>query len=172
MNKSLLLVVDVQKGFLQSAESKAVVSGINALVEQWQTKDWPIVYSRFINLEGSNYERLRDWHELKHQPDTELAAKLKVVEPYIFKKSTYSAWSTETAQVAAIHGCSDVVIAGVDTNECVLATALSVFDASLTPWLVEDCCASNGGKTAHEAAIKLLKPLLGEQQIVTSKDIA
>lgn len=171
MKKALLLVVDVQKGFLLTEETRAVVPKVNTLSMAWQKKDWPIAYTRFINLEGSNWETLRDWHELKQEPDTELADELEVDPKYVFKKSTYNAWSEDVAQVCSIHQVTDVVIVGVDTNECVLATALGVFDAGLTPWLIEDCCASNGGQKSHDAAIELLKPLLGEQQIITSAEL-
>ena len=171
MNKALLLIVDVQKGFLQTAETRAVVPCINELVTAWQERSWPVAYSRFINLENSNWQRLRDWHELTDEPATQLADGLIVTGNYIFKKSTYAAWSPETAAVCAGQGITDVVIAGVDTNECVLATALAVFDAGLTPWVAENCCASNGGSKPHAAAIGLLKPLLGEQQIVKSSQL-
>jgi nicotinamidase-related amidase len=170
MNKALLLVVDVQNGFLKSDETKAVVPRINELIETWEGRRWPVVYSRFINLADSNWERLRDWHELKAEPDTLLADELKVAGEYVFKKSSYSAWSSDVESVCHSHGVSDIVIVGVDTNECVLATALAVFDAGMTPWVVEDCCASGGGDRSHEMAIELMKPLLGEQQIITSSD--
>jgi nicotinamidase-related amidase len=171
MNKALLLVVDVQKGFVQSAEIRAIIPRINHLIERWSTQQWPIVYSRYINLENSNWERLRDWHEMKMEPATELADDLTVVQPYIFKKSTYAAWSNEVAAVCFSHHVQDVVIVGVDTNECVLATALAVFDSGLVPWVVQDCCASNGGAKTHRAALDLLGPLLGKQQIISSDDV-
>lgn len=156
---------------MHSAEARAVVPRINRLIERWQAKRWPIVYSRFINLDQSNWQRLRDWHELQCQPDTELAEGLTVASDYIFKKSTYAAWSSETAAVSAAHHVHDIVIVGVDTNECVLATALAVFDAGLTPWVVEDCCASNGGPEPHQLALQLLRPLLGEQQVITADTV-
>jgi nicotinamidase-related amidase len=170
-NKALLLVLDVQKGFVKSEPTKTMVPRINRLIERWQAKGWLIVYSRFINLPGSNWERLRDWHELTNEPDTELCDDLTVASPYVFKKSTYAAWSNETAMVCATHQVSEVVIVGVDTNECVLATALAVFDAGLIPWIVEDCCASSGGDEPHQLALQLLRPLLGEQQVIRSSDI-
>lgn len=171
MDKALLLVVDVQKGFLQTEDAKAVIPHVNTLIGMWEERGWPVVYGRFVNIEGSNWERLRDWHELKGEPDTLLADDLHVVSPYVFKKSTYSAWSNETAAVAALHGATNVVIVGVDTNECVLATAISVFDSGMTPWVVRDCCASNGGVKAHDTAIELLETLLGKQQVIFSKEI-
>ena len=171
MQKSLLLVVDVQNGFMNEA-TEHVLPVINKLIKTWQRKGWPIVCSRFVNIEGSNWETLRDWHRLKGEPDTALAAGFQVDTPYIFKKSTYSAWDSDVLAVTSAHDVRDVVIAGIDTNECVLATAIGVFDSGYTPWLVEDACASTGGAEVHATAIGLLQALLGKQQIITSEEAA
>ena len=169
--KSLLLVVDAQKGFMNEA-TRPVVPRINQLIQLWRQRNWPVACSRFVNLPGSNWERLRYWHEMQAEPQTLLADGLEADTPYIFEKSTYSAWSDEVIAVCESHQADDVVIVGVDTNECVLATALSVFDAGYRPWVVEDCCASGGGRRPHQTAISLMMALLGEQQIVRSKDLA
>lgn len=166
----LLLVVDVQNGFLTTSGTQAVVPSINRLIDSWQSKNWPVVFSRFINLPGSNWERLRDWRELRGEPDTALPEALHVNSPYVFKKSTYSAWSDEIMAVCMSHGARDVVLTGVDTNECVLATALAVFDSGYTPWVVQDACASSGGRKPHDMAIELLGALLGGQQVITAAD--
>lgn len=171
MNKALLLVVDMQKGFLVTDSTRHLTHEVNELISVWKDKDWPIAYSRFVNLPGSNYERLRDWHELMDEPDTELADELVVASPYILKKGSYSAWSGETTSICVSQQLRDVVIVGVDTNECVLATAISVFDSGFIPWIVRDCCASNGGPSAHDRAIQALEVLLGKQQIITKEDI-
>ena len=171
MQKALLLVVDMQKGFVTTDATRAIVPAVNRLVERWQEQGWPIVYSRFVNIENSNWERLRDWHELKGEPQTQLVDELTVASPYVFKKSTYAAWSHETAAVCQAHDVREAVIVGVDTNECVLATALAVFDAGLMPWIVSDCCASSGGSEPHKMALRLLRPLLGTQQVITSEEI-
>jgi nicotinamidase-related amidase len=171
MQKSLLLVVDVQNGFVKTDETRAVVPTINDLATLWHKRGWPIVCSRFINLPGSNWQRLRDWHEMQGEPDTALYEELKIDTPYVFKKSTYSAWSDEVSAVCASHDVRDVVIAGVDTNECVFATAIAVFDAGFTPWIVRDACASTGGKKSHAMAIELMSALLGDSQAVSSKDL-
>jgi nicotinamidase-related amidase len=166
----LLLLVDMQNGFMNT-ETRKVIPVAQQLVEKWQQRGWPIVCSRFINLPGGNWERLRDWHELMDEPDTALITKLEGVTEYVFKKSTYAAWSSEMNAVARSHHVHDIVIAGVDTNECVMATALAVFDDGYTPWLVHDACFSTGGSKSHAMALELLKPLLGEQQIVSASDV-
>lgn len=151
--------------------TRPVVPQINKIMRVWEDNNWPILCSRFVNLPGSNWERLRGWSELQREPDTLLAKDLKVSTEYIFKKATYSAFSSEVIALCANHRVRDIVIAGVDTNECVLATALAVFDHGFTPWVVEDCCASTGGAKAHQQAIGLLKPLLGAQQVISSQEL-
>jgi nicotinamidase-related amidase len=167
----LLLLVDVQNGFMDAPGPQAVKPALVGLAHRWQNLGWPIVCSRFANLPGSNWERLRDWHEMQSEPDTALIAELSDVTPYMFKKSTYAAWSEEILSVCQSHGTRDVVIAGVDTNECVFATALAVFDSGYTPWIVADACASGGGDKPHAMALELLGALLGKQQIVSLQDL-
>jgi nicotinamidase-related amidase len=163
----LLLIVDAQRGFINEA-TESVIERINKVARTFYAREWPVICTRFVNLPGSNWERLRDWRDMRGEPETLLAESLEVQTPYIFKKSTYSAWSHEVQLVCQNNGVRDVFVVGIDTNECVLATALAVFDAGYTPWVVEDACASGGGMTAHRKTIELLKPLLGEQQVITS----
>jgi nicotinamidase-related amidase len=162
----ILLVVDMQQGFVDSPDTRAIVPNVVEMTKLWQDRGWPIVCSRFVNLPGSNWHRLRDWHDLQNEPATLLIPELDGVTQYILKKSTYSAWSDEVSMVCAAHQARDVVIVGVDTNECVLATALSVFDSGLTPWIVRDACASSGGSKPHNMALELLAALMGQQQVI------
>jgi nicotinamidase-related amidase len=167
----LLLVVDVQNGFVND-NTRHVVRPIANLVKKWQTeKLGPVVFSRFINLAGSPWERLRDWHELKNEPDTSLHEAMPQYDAYVFKKSTYSAWSPEVQQVCGGHKVDEVVLCGIDTNECVLATAIDIFESNLTPVLVEDCCASGAGEDMHNTAIKLIKKLIGQEQVKMSNQL-
>lgn len=152
---------------MQTQETQQIIPAIVELVNVWQGRNWPVVCSRFINLPNSNWQHLRDWNELRSEPDTALIPELDDVTPYVFKKGTYSAWSPEISAVCSAYNAHDIVIAGVDTNECVLATALEVFDAGFIPWIVKDACASTGGAKPNAIAIELLSALLGKQQIIT-----
>jgi nicotinamidase-related amidase len=163
----LLLIIDVQRGFIRRSTG-SVIEPINRIARVFYERGWPVICTRFINLPGSNWERLRGWTGMQHEPDTRLADELDVQTQYIFKKSTYSGWSHEVQIVCQNNNVRDVVITGIDTNECVLATALAVFDAGYTPWVVEDACATGGGELAHDRTIDLLKPLLGARQIIRS----
>jgi nicotinamidase-related amidase len=62
-----------------------------------------------------------------------------------------------------------VVLCGVDTDACVMATALDAFDHGLRPLVLSDLCASSGGDSYHQAALMLLERNIGRRQLSTSK---
>jgi nicotinamidase-related amidase len=165
------MIVDVQNGFMEHDHMQAIVPRIQKLVTAWEGKGWPIVASRFVNLPNSNWQRLRNWHEMQNEPETRLYAGLIIDTPFVFKKATYSAWSDEVSSVCVTNDVQEVVITGVDTNECVLATALGVFDAGYRPLVARDATASSGGQEPHDMALQLLTPLLGAEQIVDTQSL-
>ncbi|MFD4406738.1 cysteine hydrolase family protein [Nocardia sp. NPDC058499] len=65
---------------------------------------------------------------------------------------------------------TDVFLCGIATDACVLATAIAVFDAGLTPWVVCDACASNANRTPpqrlHNAALMLLDRFVGTGHLI------
>jgi nicotinamidase-related amidase len=170
MKKELLLVVDVQNGFI-NRQTEHVVEPISEFVAKWQGQaKGPVIYSRFINLDGSPWEKILGYKDLKAEPSTALSDKLPTKGTHIFKKGTYSAWSKEVQQVADGTSIKRVVLCGIDTDQCVLETAIDIFEANLVPVVLEDLCASGAGKDFHRAGIKLLKRLIGDKQVISSKD--
>ncbi len=170
MNRSqqVLLVVDVQNGFVNS-NTRHIIAHIKTLVRQWQSENrGPVVYSQFINLEKSPWQRLLGSTSLQSEPDTALHPDLPVENAHVFKKSTYSAWSAEVEQLCMGHGIDSVVLCGIDTDQCVLETAIDIFEANLRPILLTDCCASSAGAKYHKAGLLLLERLIGKDQVLSS----
>jgi nicotinamidase-related amidase len=160
MKKELLLVVDVQNGFI-NRQTEHVVEPISEFVAKWQGQaKGPVIYSRFINLDGSPWEKILGYKDLKAEPKG----------AHIFKKGTYSAWSKEVQQIADGASIKRVVLCGIDTDQCVLETAIDIFEANFIPVILEDLCASGAGGDFHRAGIKLLKRLIGDKQVISSKD--
>lgn len=167
---SLLLVVDVQRGFIHK-QTERVIAPINRLLAEWRQTGQPVAFSRFINPAGGLWERLRDWHGCKTEADTALHDSLEVKGDLVLEKQTYSAWGPDLEALCRKKNISKVVLCGVDTNECVLATAISIFDAGLVPVVVRDACASQGVEF-HETALKLLEVLLGKEQVVSNRALS
>ena len=172
----VLVVVDVQMGFI-TEYSAPVVPVIADLLDRWQSAGGASILTRFVNAPGSTYVRLIGWSELMPgDPSVDLAPEVARFAPAataVIDKGGYTALTPDVLALIAEHGWTDIVIAGMDTDSCVLATALTAFEAGLTPWVVTDACAAHAGPSVHEAALLVMSRFLGARQLVTSdQDIA
>ncbi len=167
---SLLLVVDVQNGFVND-NSKHVLKPINKLIEHWRSNNGTIVFSRFINPENGPWERLMGWHDCKAGSDTLLHPSLKRGDDFIISKHAYSSWQPEVSELCEKLSFDTVALCGIDTDQCVLISAVDIFQAGLKPLVAADCCASSAGEKFHRAGLLLLERLVGKQQVLTSSQL-
>lgn len=58
-----------------------------------------------------------------------------------------------------------IVIAGIDTDMCVLKIAMDVFDIGIEPIVLTDCCASTAGLQAHLAGLAVLSRNIGANRL-------
>ena len=81
----------------------------------------------------------------------------------IFEKSTYSAATPEVIQDLQRKGIDTVHICGLESNVCVLSTAIVLLDAGFDVIVRTEACASNSAKydwdseRFHEAAMMIMK---------------
>jgi len=190
--KGILLAVDLQNGFLITPECEAVVSKVvnNA------SKFYQVWATRFFNR-NPNFSRQLNWNEMVSGQEIELSKILIPVVSKTFEKPSYSPISPTLLQVNIIscflfshaHASSSfvmssallqalennaittVAVCGVDTDACVMATALGLFDAGFETFVVSDGCASSGGREYHEVAIKILKRNIGEKYVISFSEL-
>ena len=162
-----LVVVDVQNGFIND-ESRHVVPRIVELVRGWRG---PVAFSRFFNRPGSSYERLIDWTKLHGPPETDLVDELKPYAATVIDKNQYSFFGAEGQALAAEQRWTEVYVCGVDTDICVLKTAVDAFELGLTPYVIADASASHAGIRAHEAGLYLLRRFIGTRQVLTGDSV-
>jgi nicotinamidase-related amidase len=53
----------------------------------------------------------------------------------------------------------------------VLKTAVDTFEHGLTPWLIADACASNGGDRMHKTGLRLARRFIGSKHIINASDL-
>ena len=58
-----------------------------------------------------------------------------------------------------------VLVAGIDTDMCVLKIAMDLFDRSIEPIVLTDCCASTSGLQAHLAGLAVLSRNIGADRL-------
>lgn len=170
---SVLLVVDAQRGFVNS-KSQHVVPVIADLVRRWQAAGGDTVFSRYFNFAGSPFERLVRWTAMRSGPATDIIPELQQYadrSTAVVDKTTYTALADTGRQLVAAHGWTDLYLCGIDTECCVLTTAVDAFEMGLTPWLIADASASTGGTESHEAGLLVARRSIGRRQVIDTADV-
>jgi nicotinamidase-related amidase len=164
----VLIVIDMQNGFLGS-RTQHVIPKVVSLVEEFQKRHLPIVFTRFHNEPGSQYERLIHWTRLRDSPEIDLTPELVPFADVVIDKSVYTAFTPSLLALLEKGGWQRIVLCGVATDSCVLKTAADAFERQLTPLVVEDACASHGGDDVHKAGLLLIGRFIGKSQIMDSE---
>lgn len=166
--KPVLVVVDVQNGFV-TEHSQPVVPVIADLVRRWQAARGDVIFSRYLNYAGSPFERLIGWTKMANGPETEIVTELA---PYVHAdtpvvdKYIYTLFTPEGTRLVDERGWTDLYVCGIDTDICVLKTAVDAFEHNLTPWILKDACASHAGPEAHAAGLFIAARFIGSNQII------
>jgi nicotinamidase-related amidase len=115
----------------------------------------------FHTEEGSIWEKQMDWickkDDRMHTEKTILGALPK--DTIHIVKTTKSAFkgNKPLANILKRAHIVEVDIVGLDTNDCVLATAMDSFDNGFLTHIVEECCDSSSSKRLHLLALNLLR---------------
>jgi len=159
-----LVLIDLQNGFITDATSH-IPARIEQLLQHTDKWDF-VVATQFKNTPNSPYVNFLGWKELMSKESQALLPAVENNSHYIFTKSGYTCFTEEFKAFVHEHDITDISLAGVDTNCCVLASAISAFENSIKTEVLEHYCASNGGAVSHEAGIECLKWIIGENAIV------
>jgi nicotinamidase-related amidase len=171
--KPVLVVVDVQNGFI-TEHSKPVVPVIVDLVRRWQAARGDVVFSRYLNYAGSPFERLIGWTKMVDSPETDFVGELApYVGPHtpVVDKHIYTLFTPEGTHLVDERGWTDLYLCGIDTDSCVLKTAVDAFERDLTPWILKDACASHAGPEAHAAGLFIAGRFIGTNHIIQTTSL-
>jgi len=171
MPESWLVVVDMQRVFAEPPSQWAAprfadaLSGVERLLPAFEDRT---VFTRYVApLRPTGawvpYFELWPFALVPHDdplyelvPELAVAAQNATVET----REAFGKW--DDGLRAAVRGATDIVVAGVATDCCVIATALAAGDSGVRVRVVADACA--GGTDAdHEralAAMALFAPLI------------
>jgi nicotinamidase-related amidase len=174
ISNSILLVVDVQRGFI-SEYSMPILPAIREILANWQALGGLTVMTQFVNAIGSPYVEIIGWTEMMPgDPKVEFdsaVADLSDRATVIVRKSGYSSLTPEAISLLNKNGLKDICIVGLDTESCVLATAIAAFDQGYTPWILTDAVASHAGPEAHAAGLLVAGRNIGLGQLITTAQV-
>ncbi|AUS78884.1 hydrolase [Actinoalloteichus sp. AHMU CJ021] len=168
----VLLVIDMQNGFI-SPKSEPVIDRVVRLVRRWDAARRPIVFTRFRNVPGSQYERLIGWTRLQGSPETDIVPELVpyAARHHVIDKTYYSTFTEEFTALASARGWTRFTIAGIATESCVMKTAADAWELGHTPVVVHDACYSHAGEEAHQAGLLVLRRFVGRRQISSIDEV-
>lgn len=163
MRGRCLFVIDVQTGFITD-DTRHVPERAQALQADFDF----VVVTRFVNAEGSMHRQLIGWH--RFGPESTEAA--LAIEPrndaLMVDKGTYTGLTPEVKALLDRERIETVHLCGIATDNCVLKTAVDLFEAGIRPVIIADVCASHGGSDCHKAGLLLLRRFVGDGQIINA----
>lgn len=174
----ILLVVDVQKGFITTPAVTDIKNNIDGLIS---SGIFDVVISTvYQNYNDSPIIRLMGWNKLLTQEEQQLIGEAHFQSDYVIRKKTYSAVNDELLKALLQVGDGKypecIFIVGVDTECCVLATATDVFELGIRPIVLSRYCGSSCGLAKHRAGLLSMESLIGkcnisDRVIATGEDL-
>ncbi|MEN9613905.1 MAG: hypothetical protein RLZZ347_212 [Candidatus Parcubacteria bacterium] len=152
-----LILVDLQEGFLNDT-SRWIVPNIKEVIEKGGYD--LIVETIFSAEKGSLWDRQTHW-TFPLVPTTHDIKQLLNERAVLVTKKTKSAFKGEKDlfKILKDNNIEEVHIVGIDTNDCVFATAQESFDLGFFTYVLEECTASSQNEAYREAALKILREL-------------
>lgn len=152
-----LIVIDVQNSFIKERTDhlpKKIAGYIKR--NEFQV----IVFTKFVNKPNSNFVHSLKWKKSFDPPETDIADELKAWanKENTFKKASYSVFkSVPLKKYLQKHEVDELVMCGVDTDACVLASAYEAFDLGYKVHIPKELCASAAKEDLHSVAMAILK---------------
>lgn len=166
MPNDVLIIIDVQRGFINDFTAH-LPEKMPPLADAFDD----VLVTRFVNPPGSAHRRLIGWDRFAPGSDDVALAFDPGSNRRVVDKSTYSALTPEVAAHLAATNPDRVVLAGIATDNCVLKTAVDLFEAGMTPVVLTDHVASHGGERAHDCGLLLMGRFIGDRQLIEAKDL-
>ena len=159
--KKLLLVIDMQKGFINENTIFLIDKIRDLLNNDYFDK---IAFTKFINYSDSYFVKKMNYKRCMDKNDCEIV--IDTLDNKVLEKGKYSVFNDEFRDYIMENKISEIYLAGVDTDACVLSTAFDLFENGYDVYVLKDYCASSGGISYHEAAISILKRNIGKKQVI------
>lgn len=165
---SCLVIIDVQNEFL-TRDTDFIPDKVLHLIEN-SNFDY-IVGTQFFNYSGSPFIRLMDWDGCMSGKAVKMDDKLYEKCDKVFLKSTYSCFTDDFIEYINSKKISKLYFVGIDTDCCVLMSAVDAFEKNLDFEVLLDYCASTGGIESHNAGVAVLKRLVGHKCLTRRRPI-
>lgn len=165
----LLLVVDMQNGFVRNGVEK-IIPNITKLLKHFKSANKLIAFTKYINKPNSPYVRFIHWNKMMSDSiDTEIVSELHPWAVDVFCKHYYSPFTAQFKQYIDNNNITKIYICGVATDSCIFKSAVDSFEREIEPLVIHDACFSHAGQEIHNAGTLLISRNIGQEQIINTE---
>jgi len=193
LDETALLVIDIQNTYLVSPEDPSerarwepflarmnttVIPNAKTLLELFRERGGEVLFARIACLKKDGRDRSLSqkrpgWNYLlmpKDSAESQFVPELVPMDDEIVVcKTTDSALTgTNLRLILRNMGITNVVVAGIFTDQCVSSTVRSLADESFNVIVVEDCCAA-GTDELHDKELEIINMIYC--QVVSLDDL-
>lgn len=161
-----VVVVDAQKGFV-TKYSKHIIPRIKQLLARGKFKY--VLFTQFVNRKNSSFRKIMRWERMKTSPEIDIVTELKPYAKRVFTKNNYTAFTPSFLRYLQKYKIKKLYVVGIDTECCVLKTAVDAFEKGFTPYVLIYYCASHSSPSWHRKGITLLEKYIGKRQVPRGK---
>ena len=157
--KKALFIVDVQSAFINS-RNQYIVKKITHLLNT-------IPYDFYVTVsfhaeKGSLWDKQQGWtcpRDDKSHTFPDIVGLLNPQKCISIVKTTKSVFKGDKNLFTLLKDehIEEVHIVGLDTNDCVLASAYEAFDLGFFTYVIEEGCESSSSSALHKSAVALLR---------------
>ena len=157
----LLLIIDLQQAFINK-NTQFLVAKIEKLVAS--KKYGAAIFARFINHNDSAWVRKLNYRGCIAEDSKKII--ISINDNLVIDRCAYSAATDQLEKYIGDNKVNNVYLCGVDTESCVLKTALDLFEKGYNVYVLKDYCACTRGKKKHDSAIDMLRYNIGEEYVI------
>jgi nicotinamidase-related amidase len=155
-----IIIIDMIKGnepFFRDAHRK-IIPNIRRTIERCRELNIPIIFANDSYMENDWIFNYMKKHAIRGTEGVEVIDALKPQEgDIVMDKRRFSAFFRTDLDITLREiGIDTVVLAGINTHVCVLATAFDAVSNDFEAIILEDCCASHK-EEIHEFIVKSFK---------------
>lgn len=160
MNK-LLLVIDLQNDFINE-NSKYVVDRIKELIQSKEYKN--IIFTKFINNYKSKWYKELNYKGCLTKEGQNIP--IDTQDYKVIEKEIYSSLNEGLKKYIDDNHIEEIYLCGIDTECCVLKTALDLFESNYNVYVLKDYCACTHGMQKHDSALETMARCIGKNRII------
>lgn len=166
--KKALIIVDLQSAFINK-RNKYIVNNIKNLIEENHYDVY--IESIFYAERGSLWDKQQNWMCQKNNNShtiKEILNLLKNKNVFHIEKTTKSVFKNEgIIKILKESKIKEIHIVGLQTNDCIIATAFESFDLGFFTYIIEECCEAETSKE-HKLGLEILR----KQNLTNNSQIA